>query len=260
MLTLAISSLSGGQGKTTSALFLGRLLAREGYSVLMVDADPQHNLTTYLGLTVSATMPTLLELLKKTVAPIDAIYPITGNDNLFLIPADNQLDGVQDYLSSSGVSATLLKHRVEEIQNAFQICIIDSPPQRSHISLSVLGAADKVLIPVEASVKGYGSLVRTIDLLNGMTEVKATKAEILGVLPFRDRWFGHNQGLESRLAISEMCDLVSDSLVLPTIKESEVFKKAINGRTLIGCDKYAPLEYPFEVLIETKIKTQNHDR
>ena len=65
MLTLAITSLSGGQGKTTTALFLGRKLANAGITTLIIDADPQHNLSTYLGLELNEAEPSLLELIKK---------------------------------------------------------------------------------------------------------------------------------------------------------------------------------------------------
>lgn len=253
MFTIAFASLSGGQGKTTAALFLGRLLAALGYSTLMIDADPQHNLTTYLGLELQPNQPTLLECLKKSVAVEDGIYPIEGNDNLFLIPADDQLDTVQDYLSNSGVGATLLLRRLEQIASAFKVCVIDSPPQRSQICLTVIGAADALVIPAEASVKGYGSLVRTLDLLQTLQEVKATNAQVLGVLPFRDRWIGNTQTLESRLAVEGMLQEVGKELVLPSIRESERYKQAINKRSTLQQMGYADLEYPFEVLFD-KIK------
>ena len=69
---------------------------------------------------LQGNQPTLLELLKKSVSAEDGIYPSEGNDNLFLIPADDQLDTVQDYLSNSGVGATLLKRRIEPVTDAFQ--------------------------------------------------------------------------------------------------------------------------------------------
>jgi chromosome partitioning protein len=254
MLTITVSSLSGGQGKTTTALFLGRLLSRQGLTTLMLDSDPQHNLTTYLGFELSPNQPTLLEFLKKTVAPEDCIYPTQDNDNLFLIPADDQLDTVQDYLSNSGVGATLLKRRLEAISQIFQVCIIDAPPQRSQICLTVIGAADFLIIPAEASVKGYGSLVRTLDLLSGLRDVGATNASILGVLPFRDRWFGNTQAQESRAAVDGMRDEVGEKLVLPSIRESERYKQAINKRTTLSQLGYTDLEYPFEMII-SKIRT-----
>jgi chromosome partitioning protein len=253
MLTIAIASLSGGQGKTTASLMLGRLLSRQGYPTLLIDADPQHNLTTYMDLDLQGTQPTLLELLKKSVSAEDGIYPSEGNDNLFLIPADDQLDTVQDYLSNSGVGATLLKRRIEPVADAFKVCIIDAPPQRSQICLTVLGAADALIIPAEASVKGYGSLVRTLDLLTTLQDVGATNAQVMGVLPFRDRWIGKTQTQESRSAVDGMREEVGESFILPSIRESERYKQAINRRSTLGEMGYSDLEYPFEVLID-KIK------
>ena len=254
MLTIAIASLSGGQGKTTASLMLGRLLSRQGYPTLLIDADPQHNLTTYMDLDLQGNQPTLLELLKKSVSAEDGIYPSEGNDNLFLIPADDQLDTVQDYLSNSGVGATLLKRRIEPVADAFKVCIIDAPPQRSQICLTVLGAADALIIPAEASVKGYGSLVRTLDLLKTLQDVGATNAQVMGVLPFRDRWIGKTQTQESRSAVYGMREEVGESFILPSIRESERYKQAINRRSTLGEMGYSDLEYPFEVLID-KIKT-----
>ncbi|MFZ4556550.1 MAG: ParA family protein [Pseudanabaena sp.] len=254
MLTIAIASLSGGQGKTTASLMLGRLLSRQGYPTLLIDADPQHNLTTYMDLDLQGNQPTLLELLKKSVSAEDGIYPIEGNDNLFLIPADDQLDTVQDYLSNSGVGATLLKRRIEPVADAFKVCIIDAPPQRSQICLTVLGAADALIIPAEASVKGYGSLVRTLDLLKTLQDVGATNAQVMGVLPFRDRWIGKTQTQESRSAVDGMREEVGEIFILPSIRESERYKQAINRRSTLGEMGYNDLEYPFEVLID-KIKT-----
>ena len=254
MLTIAIASLSGGQGKTTASLMLGRLLSRQGYPTLLIDADPQHNLTTYMDLDLQGNQPTLLELLKKSVSAEDGIYPSEGNDNLFLIPADDQLDTVQDYLSNSGVGATLLKRRIEPVADAFKVCIIDAPPQRSQICLTVLGAADALIIPAEASVKGYGSLVRTLDLLKTLQDVGATNAQVMGVLPFRDRWIGKTQTQESRSAVDGMREEVGESFILPSIRESERYKQAINRRSTLGEMGYRDLEYPFEVLID-KIKT-----
>lgn len=255
MLTVAIASLSGGQGKSTTALFLGRMLARQNLATLMIDADPQHNLTTYLGLELQPNQPTLLEFLKNSVPFEDTIYPIEGEDNLFLIPADDQLDNANEYLSGSGVGAMLLGRRLEPVAQAFQVCLIDSPPQRSQIAKSVIGAANFLVIPAEANVKGYGSLVRTLDLLASMQDIRATQAQVMGVLPFRDKWVGLNQTSESRLAVEGMAEEVGKDLLIPSIRESERYKQAINKQQSLESLGFKELEYPFEVLVK-KIKEQ----
>ncbi|MGK7898676.1 MAG: ParA family protein [Xenococcus sp. (in: cyanobacteria)] len=251
MLIIAVASLSGGQGKTTNTLFLARKLALT-YPTLVIDADPQHNLTTYLGLELQPQQPTLLEFLKKSVPFEDTIYPVEGSENLFLIPADDQLDNASEYLSSSGMGAMMLSRRLESLANTFKICVIDSPPQRSQIAKTVIGAANFLVIPAEANINGYGSLVRTLDLLDSMQEIRATTAELMGVIPFRDKWVGLNQTQESRMAIEGMKEEVKD-LILPSIRESERYKQAINKQLSLKKLGYPELEYPFEVLI-SKIK------
>lgn len=253
MITIAIVSLSGGQGKTTTSLFLGKRLALMGQPTLLIDADPQHNLSTYLGGEVADNSPTLLELLKNSVELTDTIYPVVGQDNLYLIPADDKLDGANDYLSSSGAGALMLERRLNPFQNTFKVCLIDSPPQRSQICLSVVGAADYLLVPVEATVKGFGSLVRTVDLWKSLKDLKVTAASLLGVIPFRDRWIGITQSKESQLSVNAMKDEVGETLILPSIRESERYKQAINQGKLLGDMGFADLEYPFDVLVD-KIK------
>ena len=248
MLTLAVTSLSGGQGKTTTALFLGRKLAEMGYTTLIIDADPQHNQTVYLGLEIEERDPTLLEFLKKSVDFEETIYNTKYNENLFCIPADESLDNAVDYLSSSGVGATLLRRRLDVVRDVFKVCIIDAPPQRSQIALTTIGASDGLIVPCEANIKGYGSLVRTLDLLQGMQEIGATEAKVWGVLPFRDKWVGRNQTSESKLSIEAMSDEVGQDLVLPSILESERYKQAINQQKTLSELGFEQLEYPFEVL------------
>ncbi len=242
-------SLSGGQGKTTTTVLLAKNLAMAGYTVLAVDADPQSNLTTFLEADVTEDNPTLLEVFKGSVKAEEGIYP-TSFENLFLMPSDNALDTVQDYLSSSGVGAMLLGKRLEPVGAAFDLCLIDSPPQRSQICKSVIGAADQIIIPCEATVKGYGSLVRTLDAVNELREIGVSQAKLLGVIPFRDRWVGNNQTHESRMCIQEIISEVGKESVMPSIRESERYKQAISQGKTLSALGYSELEYPFSQLGE----------
>ncbi len=249
MQTCACISLSGGQGKTTVVLFTSLLLAQQGKRVLAVDSDPQANLTFYLSHEVQANQPTLLEVLTGQVATEDGIYA-TSYDNLFLIPADRGLFKVSDYLSSSGTGAFILKLRLKAIANLFDYVVIDIQPSRSQICLSGVGAADYVLIPVEANTKGLNSLIDTLTFLEEQASLMAFTGKVLGVIPFRDRWIGRTQTLESKDNVEAMKEFAGNIPLLPSIRESEQFKRALRQGKLLSDLGHSDLQYPFEQIIQ----------
>jgi chromosome partitioning protein len=242
-------SLSGGQGKTTTVFFTALLLARQGKKVLAVDADPQANLTFYLGHEVQPDEPSLFEVLTKQVEVEDGVYG-TQYENLFVIPADRGLFKVSDFLSSSGAGAFILKQRLRKINDMFDVVLIDVQPSRSQICLSAVGASDYVLIPVEANVKGVNSLVDTLDFLNEQAELEAFTGSVLGIIPFRDRWVGNTQTLEGRQNIAAMEEFSGETPILASIRESEKFKNAIRQGKLLSDLGQPDLQYPFEQIVE----------
>ncbi|HZG37069.1 MAG TPA: AAA family ATPase [Nodosilinea sp.] len=242
-------SLSGGQGKTTTVFFTALLLARQGKKVLAVDADPQANLTFYLGHEVQPDEPSLFEVLTKQVEVEDGVYG-TQYENLFVMPADRGLFKVSDFLSSSGAGAFILKQRLRKIRDMFDVVLIDVQPSRSQICLSAVGASDYVLIPVEANVKGVNSLVDTLDFLNEQAELEAFTGSVLGIVPFRDRWVGNTQTLEGRQNIAAMKEFAGDAPILASIRESEKFKNAIRQGHLLSDLGQPDLQYPFEQIVE----------
>lgn len=249
MKTCSAISLSGGQGKTTTIFFTALLLARQGKKVLAVDADPQANLTFYLGHEVQADDPSLFEVLTKQVDVEDGIYA-TQYENLFIIPADRGLFKVSDFLSSSGAGAFILKQRLRKVQGLFDYTLIDVQPSRSQICLSAVGASHAVLIPVEANVKGVNSLVDTLDFLEEQADLEAFTGKVLGIIPFRDRWVGKTQTVEGRQNIEAMKEFASSIPVLASIRESEKFKNATRQGKLLSDINQPDLQYPFEQIVE----------
>jgi chromosome partitioning protein len=250
MHTIAALSLSGGQGKTTTTLFLSKILAGRGLRVLAIDADPQANLTTFLGQHIEPTDPTLLEFMRGTVKETaDAVYP-TSTPNLALIPADDGLEGLQEYLSGTGMGALLLRQRLQKLQSSFDLCLIDSPPQAYLLTKSVIGASDSIVIPCELNGKGFGSLIRSLTVLSQLQEMDATQAEVVGIMPFRDRWFGLNRSKDSQFWLNQMMDLpeVQSEWMLPTLRESVRVPEAISKQSMLA--ETQQLDYPFSVLSE----------
>jgi len=255
---ITIASLSGGQGKTTIGFYLGLFLAKKE-KVLVCDLDPQANLTFFLGYEVESTEPSAYELITGDSPVKDCICWSHKNHNLHLIPADEGLSKAQEYLAASGMSALILKSRMNEVKDEFKWILIDSPPARTQLALTSIGAADYLLIPVEAHVKGIKSLLRTLELVDGLNALQPNnKIEVLGLIPFRDRWIGRTQQKESRDAIAVIREIAIErkTTVLPSILESERYKQGINAGILLDELGYPDLLYPFQQIEVLLCQTQ----
>lgn len=252
-------ALAGGQGKSTIALMLGRIMARCGVPVLFVDADPQASLTAFLGLELSESRPTLLEVLtlpENKIPLYSAVHPV--EDNIFLIPAVDQLENANHFLAASAVSLTVLRQRLyqfglsipesERVVRNFGLIIVDPPPERSHLALTSLGAGSCWAIPAEANVKGVQSLVRTLDLVKAYQPL-LPQTQMLGVIPFRAKWVGFNPTRTTRKSIDLMQDIVGESNMFPNILESDIYKRAINDQCLPRDLGSLDLELPLNKLL-----------
>jgi chromosome partitioning protein len=121
-------------------------VSRQGKRVLVVDCDPQADVTFYLGHEVKPSFPTLLEVLNGQIQPEDGIYE-TNHPNLFLCPADRNLSKIGPYIINTGTAASVLKRRLKGVQDAFDYALLDVQPSISQISLTAAGASEFVLIP-----------------------------------------------------------------------------------------------------------------
>lgn len=250
MITLTICSLAGGQGKTSSAYFVARMLASK-YKVLLVDGDPQSSLTLYSRHQTKQDEPSLFEVLKGIVKPIDAVYQL-GIPNIYLIPSDDGLDKIQQHLADSGMGGLMLRKYLKPLNDLFDFCIIDSPPQRSQLCISCMGAANKLLISCECTIKGVQSLLRTIDTISELKDIELLNGDILGVLPFKDAWVGANQTTTSKKAITliKSTAMEENLKVFPSILQSERHKQAMDSSKTLSETGYKDLENPFIQVVE----------
>lgn len=264
MSTISCVSLSGGMGKTTTCYLLSLILGQLGYKVLLLDCDPQSSLTFYIGVEFEDDDPTLLEVITKEVEIEDAIYK-SQFENVWIIPSDDGLNNAQQYLATSGTGATILNKRLKSVRDRFDFILIDSPPQRSQISLSTIGASDKIVIPFGTSSKGVNSVLRSLELIWVQIENDVFEGEILGLLPFFDAWFGLNQSKVCRESIQTVKDILTQEtrtrlqniLIFPSARQSEQYKKAMDLSTTPRQLNYEELNYPFEYIIDLLTDTKN---
>ncbi len=157
---IAVSNHKGGVGKTTSAINIGAGLALKGKSVLLVDMDPQANLSQSLG--VHDPEKGIYEALKGEL-PAEII---NVKKNLSLIPASPGLGGAELELASEAGREFILKELIQEIRNEYHYIIIDCPPSLGLLTINAFTAATEVYIPMQAqylALQGIGKLLGLVD-------------------------------------------------------------------------------------------------
>ena len=162
---LAVTNQKGGVGKTTTAINVGTSLALSGLKVLLVDLDPQANMTSGVGLKGRhAPAGTIYDALMTNVDPA-AFLLDSQIENLTVIPADRNLTGAEIELVSVPERERRLQRVLEPLRGRFDRVLIDCPPSLGLLTLNALVAADAVLIPLHCeyfALEGLAELVATM--------------------------------------------------------------------------------------------------
>jgi chromosome partitioning protein len=230
MQTFVIANQKGGVGKTTTAMNLGSNIARLGKKVLLIDLDPQANLSSGVGFTKAFESNNWD---KDKGAPYQSIYDVIINGssiastfvtteipNLYLVPSHLSLAGAEIEMVSILARETILKKAISELKEPIDYIIIDCPPSLGLLTINALTAAQKVLIPIQCeyfALEGIGQLLQTTDLIKGINPDLSIGGVILTMYDSRTKL--------AELVVNDVKtyfkDLVFDSIVPRNVRLSE---------------------------------------
>ncbi|MGV6845075.1 MAG: ParA family protein [Lutibacter sp.] len=161
---IGIANQKGGVGKTTTSVNLAAALGVLEKKILLIDADPQANASSALGINVEEVTYGSYQLLEHEISASDAIVA-TNSPNVDLIPAHIDLVAVEIELVDKNNREYMLKESLETIKDLYDYIIIDCAPSLGLITLNALVAANSVIIPIQCeyfALEGLGKLLNTI--------------------------------------------------------------------------------------------------
>jgi len=178
---IAIANQKGGVGKTTTSVNLAASLGVLEKKILLIDADPQANATSGLGIDVETVENGTYQLLEHSIKAEEAIIE-TSSPNLDMIPAHIDLVAIEIELVDQENRESMLKKAIEPLRDLYDFILIDCAPSLGLLTLNALTASDSVIIPIQCeyfALEGLGKLLNTI---KSVQKIHNNKLDIEGLL------------------------------------------------------------------------------
>ncbi|MEL6304752.1 MAG: AAA family ATPase [Bacteroidota bacterium] len=217
---IAIANQKGGVGKTTTTVNLAASLGVLEKKVLLIDADPQANATSGLGIEVDSVEKGTYQLLEHTMGLDEVIIP-TDSPNVDLIPAHIDLVAIEIELVDKDNREYMLKEALGAIGDRYDFILIDCAPSLGLLTLNALTAADSVMIPIQCeyfALEGLGKLLNTV---KSVQKIHNNDLDIEGMLltMYDSRLRLSNQVVEE--VKKHFADMVFDTIIQRNVRLSE---------------------------------------
>lgn len=217
---IAIANQKGGVGKTTTTVNLAASLGVLEKKVLLIDADPQANATSGLGIDVDSVEFGTYQLLEHTMT-VDQVIIGTDSPNVDLIPAHIDLVAIEIELVDKDNREYMLKEALKELGDRYDFVLIDCAPSLGLLTLNALTAADSVMIPIQCeyfALEGLGKLLNTV---KSVQKIHNNDLDIEGMLltMYDSRLRLSNQVVEE--VKKHFADMVFDTIIQRNVRLSE---------------------------------------